>query len=284
MILGSHLSIAGGAHRAVEKAAGYGFEAVAIFVRNQLQWKAPPLTSEAVAAFRAARRRAGLRAVVAHGSYLANLAGAPAVRRRSVRAVADELDRCGRLGAEYYVLHPGSPGPDGRQAGVERVAAALNAIMGACPRRRVKLLLESTAGAGHQLGGSFEDLADILARLDRPGRFGVCLDTCHLFAAGYALRRPEAYRQTMQRFDDVVGFGRLKAIHLNDSVGPLGSRRDRHAHIGKGKIGRRGFANIVNDPRLADVPMILETPKETDPRGRDWDAVNARLLRGLAKK
>jgi len=281
VILGSHLSIAGGAHRAAERAADYGFEAVGIFVRNQLRWSAPPLTDEAVATFRRARRKAGLRAVVAHGSYLANLAGAPTVRKRSIAAVADELDRTGRLGAEFHVLHPGSPGEDGRDVGIERVAEALNGILAECPRRRVKLLLESTAGTGHQLGGAFEDLAEILARLDRPRRFGVCLDTCHAFAAGYDLRSPKAYADTMRRFDDIIGLDRLMAIHLNDSVGPLGCRRDRHAHIGKGKIGRRGFANLVRDPRLTNIPMILETPKQRPP-GTDWDAVNARLLRKLA--
>ena len=284
MKLGSHLSVAGGLHKAVEKAREYGFQTVAIFVRNQRQWRAPPLDASAVAAFRAARRAWGGGPVVAHGSYLVNLAGEGEVREKSIAAVAEDLDRCGRLGVELYVLHPGSHRGRGREEGIRRIAEALNGIVAACPRRRVKVLLETTAGAGDALGGRFEDLADILARLDRPGRFGVCLDTCHVFAAGYDLRTPAAYERTMEQFDRIVGLPRLLAIHLNDSLKPLGSHRDRHAHIGRGRIGRRGFANLVNDSRLSRVPMILETPKGLDDAGRDWDSVNAETIRRLGAR
>ncbi len=282
MILGAHLSIVGGVHKALERAAEYGFSTVAIFVRNQRQWRAPPLKPEAVAQFRQTRRRLGIRPVIAHGSYLINLAGSALIRRRSAAALTEELDRCGRLGVEYYVLHPGSPGPAGRRKGIARAAEALNRVVAGCRRRRVKVLLETTAGAGYSLGGSFDDLAEILARLDRPGRFGVCLDTCHVFAAGYDIRSPRAYGRTMRRLADEIGIDRVKCVHLNDSVFPLGSARDRHAHVGRGKIGLAGFANVVNDPRLAEVPMILETPKGRDRAGRDWDERNARAIRLLS--
>jgi deoxyribonuclease-4 len=274
------LSIAGGPQKALERAADHGFETVAIFVRNQRRWRARPLSEAAAGCFRKTRRRLGIHPVVAHGSYLANLAGRTRVRRRSMAAVADELDRCRRLGADYYVLHPGSPGQAGRDAGIARVADALNTLIAAAGRR-VKLLLETTAGAGRQLGGAFEDLAEMLALLERPGRFGVCLDTCHVFAAGYDLRTPGAYRRTMNRFDRVVGLERLLVVHLSDSLAPLGSRRDRHEHIGRGRIGLGGFANLVNDRRLAGVPMILETPKALADNGRDWDRINAETLHAL---
>ena len=279
MKLGSHLSIADGPDNALLAAAEYGFETLAMFVRNQRQWAAPPLADETVRRFRRTRRRLGIAPVVAHGSYLVNLAGAPDIRRKSIRAMAEDLDRCGRLGIEYLVLHPGS-NPD-RAKGISLIADALNHLISDCLHRRIAVLLENTAGAGNTIGGRFEDLADLLGRLKRRRRFGVCLDTCHAFAAGYDLRRAQAYARTMDAFEAIVGFDRLRAVHLNDCVGALGSHRDRHAHIGHGKIGRRGFRHLVNDPRLADVPMILETPKGPRDDGRDWDTVNAAVLRRL---
>jgi len=280
MLLGSHLSIAGGLHHALLAAGRYGFGTVAVFVRNQRQWHVPPLPASAVAEFRRVRRRLGIGPVVAHGSYLVNLAGDDEVRGKSVAATLADLERCGLLGIEYLVLHPGSRAD--ADEGVRRIADALNEVLAACRFRRPRLLLETTAGAGHSIGGSFEQLAAILARLRRPRRVGVCLDTCHVFAAGYDLRTPRAYRRTLARFDRLIGLDRLGAIHLNDSLRGLGSRLDRHEHIGRGRIGRAGFAQFVRDRRLADVPMILETPKGLDDRGRDWDAVNAAVLRRLA--
>ncbi len=282
MILGSHISIADGLGRAVEKAAALGFDAMALFVRNQLQWAVPPLGEDAVSAFRRARRRCGISPVVAHGSYLVNLAGADDVRARSVAAVAADLARCGRLGIEYLVIHPGSH-PDADE-GIRRIAAGIDAAFADVRNRRVKLLLETTAGAGNTIGRTFEQLAAILAASRRGRRLGVCLDTCHAFAAGYDLRSPRAYEKTMNALDGAVGLGRLLALHVNDSKGPPGSRRDRHEHIGRGRIGRRGFRNVVNDPRLADVPLILETPKGTDEAtGRDRDELNRDMLRGLLR-
>lgn len=278
MLLGSHLSIAGGLPNALLAAERHGFPTVALFVRTPVQWHAPPLTEPTVRAFRRTRRRLGIGPVVAHGSYLVNLAGASGVRRKGIAAMREELDRCGRLGIESLVIHPGSC-PD-VEAGIARIAEALNDLLAACPHRRVKVLLETTAGAGDTIGHTFEQLAEILGRLRRPLRFGVCLDTCHVFAAGYDLRTPAAYRRTMAALDRAVGLERVHAIHLNDSRHRLGSRRDRHAHIGQGKIRAAGFANLVNDSRWSRAPMILETPKGRDPRGRDWDDRNAAKLRG----
>ncbi len=280
MILGSHLSISGGLHRALEAADGYGFDCVAMFVRNQRQWRSSPLSDEAIATFVEVRRKSGIGPVVAHGSYLVNLAGKTDVRRKSIAAMRDEIDRCERLGIEYLVFHPGSH--EQADEGIGLIAEALNEIV-TDRSGPTKILLETTAGQGNYIGHTFEQLADILARLEVAERFGVCLDTCHIFAAGYDIRTPEAYRKTMDEFDRIIGLERLPAIHLNDSVRDLGSRVDRHTHIGLGKIGLAAFAEIVNDPRLADLPMILETPKGTDDAGRDWDEFNAGTLRALAR-
>ena len=279
MLLGSHLSISGGPHNALLRASEYGFGTCAMFVRNQQQWKTPPLTDEQAALFRRTRCKLGIGPVVAHGSYLVNLAGLYAVRRKSLVAMAEEFDRCGRLGIEYLVIHPGSR-PD-KPAGMRKIAEGINRVLAASPHRRPKLLLETTAGQGNSIGGTFEQLAGILALIDRPRRVGVCLDTCHVYAAGYDIRTPEAYAETMARFDRIIGLGKLLAIHLNDSRGELGSHLDRHRHVGEGEIGLAGFANFVRDPRLAEVPMILETPKGEDERGRDFDDLNAAALTGL---
>lgn len=283
MLLGAHMSIAGGVHLAVQRAGQLGFNTMAMFVRNQRQWRAPPLTDQAVKLFKDERQRVPVRPVVAHASYLINLAAAGPVGQMSMAAITDEFDRCCRLGIEYYVLHPGSWAASTREEGIARLSENLSSVVAACGGRTI-LLLEQTAGAGSLLGGSFEELAEILAKLTPAERFGVCLDSCHLFAAGYDLRTPGAYAQTMTRFDSVVGWSKLGAFHMNDSMFGLGGRRDRHAHIGQGNIGLEGFANIVNDPRLANIPLILETKKETGPDGRDMDLVNAEILRSLVKK
>lgn len=293
MLLGSHLSIAGGMHLAVEKAHEFGFDTVAVFVRNQRQWHVPFLSDEAVRLFREAREKYRIAPVVAHGSYLLNLAGGEPVRRKSIDALAADLDRCERLGIEYLVIHPG--GNRDEAAGLARIAQGLDEVfrrsegergMGRMPMpRRTLILLETTAGSGSILGSSFEQLATVLDVAACQERLGVCLDTCHVFAAGHDLRTPEGYREMMRQFDKALGLDRLRAIHLNDSVRELGSRVDRHAHIGQGHIGREGFRPLVNDRRLAGVPMILETPKglrEKD--GKDWDEINARAIRRLLRK
>jgi deoxyribonuclease-4 len=305
MLLGAHMSIAGGVHKALLLARKHGFDTTAMFVRNQRQWKAPPLMDEAVELFRATRAKTGVSPVVAHGSYLVNLAGSGVVREKSILAMADEYSRCVRLGIEYLVFHPGSCA--NADEGAELIAAGLEEVIGPtcgtgvppvsssvrsapshCEETHgqdahaTMILLETNAGQGRSLCCGFEQLAGILGRLAAPWRFGVCMDTCHVFAAGYDIRTVGAYERTMAEFDRIVGLPALRAIHLNDSLKELGSRVDRHAHIGHGKIGLAGFANFVNDPRLAHLPMLLETPKEIAPDGREWDDVNAEALRSLA--
>jgi len=283
MLIGAHLGIAGGLHKALLKAAAYGFPTCAMFVRNQVQWRVPPLDDEQVAVFRRTRRRLGIRPVVAHGSYLVNLAGDEPVRRRSMEAMAADLDRCGRLGIEYLAMHCGSRADAAE--GVRLLAAALDEVFAATPRCRTKLLLETSAASGNELGGTFEQVAAMLSALRRPGRAGVCLDTCHVFAAGYDVRTPEAYARTMEHFDRVVGLRRLRAVHVNDSLKGLGLRVDRHQHIGRGAIGLAGLGNFLCDERLRRLPFLLETPKGTDAdTGRDWDDINAEALRGLAAR
>ncbi len=280
MRLGAHLSIAGGLERALESAEAYGFQTVALFLRNQRQWKAPELSDDAVHRFLAARRGGGITPIVAHAPYLLNLAGSDDVRLRSLTALREDLSRCGRLGVEYLVLHPGSH-PD-RPEGIARIAAGVRAALDDVPNC-THVLLETMAGAGSILGASFEELAAIIAAAGSR-RVGVCLDTCHVFAAGYDFRTPDGCDRMVRALDDAVGLDRLRAVHLNDSKCPLGSRRDRHEHIGHGCIGPEGFAALVNHPALADLPLILETPKGLDEHGTDWDARNAATIRGLASR
>ena len=280
MILGSHLSIAGGLHKALEKAAGYGFGAVALFVRNQVQWREPSLSDAKVLKFRKKRVELGIGPVIAHASYLVNLAGRKEIRDKSLTAMAADLDRCNRLGIDALVFHPGS-NPDTAE-GIRLIAEGLDEILTAVPAGPTTILLEGTAGQGNSVGCRFEHLAAILDRCKGRDRLGVCLDTCHLFAAGYDIRSADAYAATMDEFDRIVGLDTLRAIHLNDSKKPLGSRVDRHAHIGLGEIGADGFSQLVNDVRLAKIPMILETPKDVDEQtGRDWDEINFETLCNL---
>lgn len=281
MRLGCHLSIAGGHHNALLRARELGLECVAMFIRNQRQWKASPLKADAIELFRKTRRETGLSPVVGHASYLINLAGSGDFLEKSIDATVDELSRCGQLGVDYYVIHPGSS--TDAQGGMTQIAELLSGIVKGLPEVKTKVLLESTAGQGSCVGCSFEQLAAMLGQLKPAKRFGVCLDTCHVFATGYDVRTPEAYQATMAEFDRVVGLDRLLAVHANDSKREAGSCVDRHAHIGQGHIGADGIANFVNDPRLADVPFILETPKGTGPDGRDLDEMNVATMRGLVR-
>jgi deoxyribonuclease-4 len=280
MLIGAHMSVAGGVHTAFARAESVGCTALQIFVKNASQWRAKPLEEEHARLFAEERSRTGIDRVVAHDSYLINLGTPdPELWQRSIDALVDELERCEALGLEGLVIHPGSHVGSGEAAGLKRIAQGLRKVLHRCRGFRCRVLLETTAGQGSNLGNRFEHLARIRDGSRSPDRIGFCLDTCHVFAAGYDLRTAEAVKETLDRFHAVCGLDRLGAIHLNDSLRPFASRRDRHAHIGEGEIGRKGFAGLLRDPRVADVPMILETPKG---EGLKEDAKNLDLLRALA--
>lgn len=259
------MSIAGGVDKAPLRGREVGCDAIQIFTKSNRQWRARPLGDDEVEAFSTNLKAAGIGPVVAHDCYLLNLAApVAAVWKRSVAAFREELERAERLGILYLVTHPGSHLSAGEADGMARVAEALNVLHAALPRHGVRVLLETTAGQGTSLGHRFEQLAAILEQVEAAHRVGLCLDTCHLFAAGYDIRSPTGYRETMRALEACVGHARVKAIHLNDSRQGLGSRVDRHAHIGEGRLGSAAFRLFLNDPRFRAVPMILETPKDED--------------------
>jgi deoxyribonuclease-4 len=282
-ILGAHKSIAGGYYKAVEAAAGGGCDCVQLFTKNNNQWRAKPLTDDDAARFQTALRELKITHPVAHDCYLINLAAPDeAMWRKSVEAFVVELLRAEHLGIPYLVTHPGAYTSTSEEAGLRRVIQALNEAHLQTAGIRAKCLLENTAGQGSSLGWRFEHLAAILDGVKDPDRLGVCLDTCHLFAAGYKLRSEKEYQATMRRFDRLVGSKLVKAFHLNDSKRELGSRVDRHEHIGEGKLGLEPFRHVLNDSRFAEVPMYLETPKGIR-EGQDLDVMNLATLRGLVR-
>jgi len=282
---GSHLSVAGGFENAFIKAVEVGCDCLQIFVKNQKQWQAKPLTDEVIRNYKSAQRETKIKPVIAHASYLINLASPDAaLHAKSVRAVIDELQRCEALGVRGLVLHPGAHMGEGVEAGIERIAAGLDEIHAAAAGFKGKVLLETTAGQGTSIGCEIEHLGAIISRVADADRLGVCLDTCHLFAAGYDLRDADEYDRTIKLLRNQVTLRRIKCIHVNDSKGACDSRIDRHEHIGQGKIGVTGFRNLVNDPRLAKIPRILETPKGENESGVEHDVVNLRKLRKLIKK
>lgn len=282
-LFGAHVSIAGGVANAPREAARLKMDTFQVFVKNQRQWRAAPLDPRDLEHWKELRRRYAFNLVVAHATYLINLAAADdALYRKSRLAFTDELRRCDLLEIPYLVIHPGAAGTQSPRRAAARVAAALNRVFRDHPELRVMPLLETTAGQGTSLGRSFVELGEILGRLDQPDRVGVCVDTCHVFAAGYDLRRVAGYDAMIDELQAHVGFDRVRCWHLNDCRGPCGARRDRHAHVGRGEIGLAGFRRILRDPRFHGLPMILETPKDKDERGREWDAVNLRRLRQMA--
>jgi len=278
--LGAHMSIAGGLHMAFAHIAAVGGTALQIFTRNQRQWRIPELSALDAALFAEAWAQWGDHPVAAHDSYLINLASPdPDLGERSLAAFAGELRRVETLRIPYLITHPGSHLGQGAEAGITRYAEALDRALERSATSRAMVLLETTAGQGTNLGASFQELAGIMERSRHPQRLGVCYDTCHTFAAGYDIRTPEAYGATFDRFDRVIGLDRLKFFHLNDTPTGLGSRKDRHEHIGRGEIGLAGFGLLMRDPRFASVPKVLETPKEADLAD---DVRNLALLRKLA--
>jgi len=279
LVLGAHMSIAGGIDLAPMRGQEVGCRTIQLFTKSSNQWRARTLPPDEIARYRANLQAAGIAPAVAHDSYLINLCSPDEpLWTKSAEALEIELDRCEVLGVPYLVTHPGSHVGSGEAAGLARLARAIDRAHRGRPDHRVRILLETTAGQGSGLGHRFEHLRRVLESVDDPDRVGVCLDTCHLFAAGYDLRTPAAYSDTLDRFDETVGLGKVMAIHLNDSKRELGSRVDRHEQIGKGHLGVEAFRLLLGHHRLSHVPMILETPK-----GPDYaeDRVNLALLRSL---
>lgn len=274
------MSIAGGYYKAVEAAADCGMDCVQIFTKNNNQWHAKPITQEDVRLFRDALETHGIQKPCSHSSYLINLGSPnPEIWEKSVDAFVIELERAEQLGLLGVVVHPGSFVSSSEEEGLQRIADALNEIHARLPELDAQTWLETTAGQGTNLGHRFEHLAWIIEHVDEAERLGVCVDTCHIFAAGYPLKTPQEYRQTMKSFDEIVGLERIRAFHLNDSKKEFGSRVDRHEHIGEGFLGLEPFRNLLNDPRFSKLPMYLETPKEEGER--EMDPVNIRVLRSL---
>jgi deoxyribonuclease-4 len=284
LILGAHQSISGGYYRAAERARDCGCQCVQLFTKNNNQWRAKEIGDDEARQFREALAACALSHPLAHDSYLINLAAPDdALWKKSIDAFVVELLRADKLGIPYLVTHPGSFTTTSEEAGLRRIAQALDEVHRQTPRVAAVTLLEVTAGQGTSLGHRFEHLAAILDGVKQADRLAVCLDTCHLFAAGYALAPEKSYRATMKELDRILGIKRVKAIHLNDSKRQFGSRVDRHEHIGKGQIGLEGFRLLLNDKRFAKVPMYLETPKEEngEPQGLKLDRMNLEVLRSL---
>lgn len=282
VLLGAHFSIAGGLHKAVEKAWHYRCPVLQLFTKNASTWKERRLSSREIEDFDRARREGSIDSVCSHAAYVINLASPDPVQyEKSVQALVNELRRSSQLAIPYVILHPGAHMGKGEDHGLRRVARAINRVFEQVPEGGCHLLLETTAGQGTNLGHTFEQLAAIADRVEAKDSVGFCFDTCHVFAAGYDLRTKKSYHRTMSAFDRVVGLDRLRVIHVNDAKKVLGSRVDRHEHIGQGAIGIDAFRFIMNDRRLGAIPKILETPKAN---GLDPDRLNLDCLLSLVKK
>ncbi len=264
MYLGAHMSVAGGLHLAIDRIRQVDGTALQIFSRNQRQWRAKPIMVEEATAFRLAWKEWGTYPISSHASYLINLASAKEeARQKSQLALLAECQRCHALGIANIVMHPGSHGKAGVELGIDRLVEGLDLVLAQAPEE-LKILLETTAGQGTGLGADFTELAAIISKSHFADRLAVCLDTCHVFAAGYDIATEQGYAATLAEFTEVIGLDRLLFIHVNDSKKPLASRVDRHEHIGQGEIGTLAFELLMNDPRLADIPKVLETPKGED--------------------
>jgi deoxyribonuclease-4 len=280
-LLGTHVSVAGGLHTAFDRATRVGCATMQIFVKNANTWNARPLTEADIASYKTAAAGANVSPVIAHAAYLINLCAiSPDTLKKSIAGYEDELRRCEAIGVMALVVHPGAHMGEGEEAGIRKIAGSLNTIHERTRGFTTLSLLEVTAGQGTAVGYKLEHLRDIIAQLDEPQRAGICLDTCHAFAAGYDLRNDDGWGSLMDDIAATVGLDKLKAIHVNDSQKEFGSRRDRHEHIGKGAIGLDGFRFLMNDPRLAAVPKILETDKSED---MHEDIENMEALRSLIR-
>lgn len=283
LLLGAHMSIAGGVDLAPLRGQQVGCQTIQLFTKSSNQWQARSLPADEIDRFHANLLAAAIAPVVAHGAYLINLASTdPALHQKSMAACLEELERAEALGIPSLVIHPGAHMGAGEAAGLQRVANSIRELLKRTKGYRVRVVLETTAGQGTTLGHRFEQIALLLNQIDLSERTGVCLDTCHLFAAGYDIRTPDGYANVLRLFDQVVGISSLKVIHLNDCKKALGCRVDRHEHIGKGAIGLDAFRCLVTDSRLRGIPMIIETPKDGD--FVTADCRNLKILRDLAKK
>jgi len=279
ILLGAHMSIAGGVHMAIERGRSIKCTAIQMFVKNNMQWFARPLMPEEIRVFLEHRQRSELLSIFAHANYLINLAATnPQFHANSLRALAEELIRANQLELPFLVLHPGAHLGAGEEAGLEKIAGSIDRVFRKIPRVKTRLALETTAGQGSCLGHTFEQIAYIIENVREPERVCVCLDTAHVFAAGYDIGTEAAIKKTFREFDRTIGLDRLAAIHVNDSKTERGSRVDRHEHIGKGKIGLDAFRFIMRDRRFRKIPKVLETPKGKDLRE---DVENLKTLREL---
>jgi deoxyribonuclease-4 len=278
-LIGAHLSTKGGLLSVFDRALAIDAAAIAMFAKNSNQWKGKVLPEEDAAAFRLRLANAGAPPLLTHASYLINLATTnEQFHQKSIAAMIDELERAERLGAYAVVLHPGAHLGRGVDAGIDQIARSLDRIHRALPECNVVTLLETAAGQGSCLGCSFGELAGIIRSVDEKSRIGVCFDTCHVFAAGYELRSRDGYKRTVDELIAAIGLENVGAFHLNDSKKELGSRVDRHEHIGEGAIGLEAFGFLLNDPRFRDIPKVLETPKPVE---NESDILNLKKLRGL---
>ena len=281
-LLGAHFSIAKGLHNALLEAVAYRCNTLQMFTKNATTWKERILSDEEIRRFRQTSTETGIKVIASHTSYLINLAAVEKKKHTlALNALTHELIRCARLCIPLVVLHPGAHMGKGEEAGMMQITESINTLLDRTSDMRTRLLLETTAGQGSGLGHSFDQLAWMLKRIKHRERIGVCLDTCHIFAAGYDIRTKETYRNTIKQFDSLIGIEQICLIHLNDSKKDLGSRVDRHTHIGAGCIGLEAFSFIMNDKRFSGIPKIIETEKGQ--KGKDWDKINLERLRGLVR-
>ena len=285
MILGAHMSIAGGYYRSLESGHENGCDCVQLFTKNNNQWRAKPISDEDVELFQAAKTKYGFQHTLSHASYLINM-GSPKddLWQKSIDAMALELNRAHLLGVPLVVVHPGSFTTSTEDDGICRIGEAIDIVHDTVGDIDSRLLLETTAGQGTNLGWRFEQLAAMLDACDSSDQIGICCDTCHMFAAGYAMDTIENWNDTWQQFDDIIGLDKLLAFHVNDSKKEFGSRKDRHEHIGQGFMGIEPFKNLMNDSRFEHIPMYLETAKgdaDGEHSGLTWDEVNLQVLRSL---
>lgn len=278
-LIGAHVSAAGGLHKAFEHAGELNCEAMQVFTRNQRQWQIKTLSLQEIEEFYRAGAGSHVRSVISHCSYLINLAGNQDIRARSEAALIAEIERCHQLGIEDVVLHPGFAGDDDEETALKKISGSLAKALDVTGGRTVRILLETMAGQGSSLGGELRQFEKIFSLLGWHGRIGLCADTCHLFAAGYDIRTDDGYERLIAQIDNAVGYERVGCWHLNDSKAEKGSRKDRHTHLGQGCIGLRPFAMLMGDERFAQIPAILETPKEGV--GDEGNLATLRKLRGF---